>query len=72
MISLYILAFALIIRVVVKGQQPIVGRTIKGETMMSKKLLVRDSSMAAVSSHYDYLSSSPRAFLLPGGKDESA
>jgi len=32
--------------------------------MIVKKLLVRDSSIAAVSGYYDYLSSSPRAFLL--------
>ena len=39
--------------------------------MMSKKLLVRDSGMADVSGHRDYLSSSPRAFLLYGGNDAS-
>jgi len=61
------------IRVVVKGQPPVTGcNQFKGETMIVKKLSVRDSSMADVSGHRDYLSSSLRAFLLPGGKDESA
>ena len=56
---------ALIIRLVVKGQPPVTGcNQFKGETMIVKKLSVRDSSMADVSGHRDYLSSSLRAFFV--------
>ena len=68
--SLAISQLSGIIILVDTGQPPVAGcNQLKENQMLIKKLSVRDLSMAADSSHRDYLSSSLRAFLLYGEND---